>query len=61
MVPGNKKTGCFCSWVSFFCQDVIIRTRWWRRAFRWLVWDRWYSTISYNGLVGYMVSIYLIP
>ena len=26
-----------------------------------LVWDRWYSTISYNGLVGYMVSSYLVP
>ena len=26
-----------------------------------LVWDRWYSTISYNGIVGYMVSSYLRP
>jgi len=25
-----------------------------------LVWDFWYSTISYNGIVGYMVSSYLV-
>lgn len=25
-----------------------------------LVWDVWYSTISYNGIVGYMVSSYLV-
>lgn len=25
-----------------------------------LVYDRWYSTISYNGIVGYMVSSYLV-
>ena len=25
-----------------------------------LVWDRWYSTISYNGIVGYIVSSYLV-
>ena len=25
-----------------------------------LVWDRWYSTISYNGIVGYMVTSYLV-
>lgn len=26
-----------------------------------LAWDRWYCTISYNGIVGYMVSSYLQP
>ena len=25
-----------------------------------LVYDRWYSTVSYNGIVGYMVSSYLV-
>ena len=25
-----------------------------------IVYDRWYSTVSYNGIVGYMVSSYLV-
>ena len=26
-----------------------------------LAWDTWYSTIRYNGIVGYMVTSYLVP
>ena len=26
-----------------------------------LVWDVWYTTITYNGITGYMVSSYLVP
>ena len=26
-----------------------------------LVWDTWYTTITYNGITGYMVTSYLVP